>query len=157
MANYSDFELNLSGNPFRLRMAHDALNIEPYNFHIAAVNENGFYTDDNVSTWTLLGEGRWAVKIDSLVEFLEPYELSGTIKDSEPGSDFFVLIELENGVVVNSIDTAYISDEHYNYMSDNGYWYEHLSYALNEPDNYPEEIKFMLKHNIIMEDDLGQS
>ena len=154
MANYSDFTLKLSGHPFKLKQARDELIKTHHEFSLREVyNEEVTHTPP---TWELHGEGRWGVDIDALVNFLEPYQLSGTITDSESGVNFFCKVELENGVVTNTIYEDYMSDAHYEHCPDNSFWYEFLHFAIEMPETYLECIEFMLKHNIITKEYLDQ-
>lgn len=152
MANYSSFELTLSGHPFKLKEAHTNLLQSEYhrNFNISYIGSDEFTHEP--PTWHLQGEGRWGVNLDKLVEFLTPYELSGTITDAEPGSDFFCKVCLEHGIVTYNVNDDFMSDAHYEHCPDKAFWYEQLSYAIDEQDTYPEAIKFMLKHNIVTQE-----
>lgn len=151
MANYSSFELVLSGHPFKLKEAHTNLLQSEYhrNFNISYIYSDEFTHEP--PTWHLQGEGRWGVGINKLVAFLTPYELSGTITDAEPGDNFFRKVWLENGTLINCIND-FMSDAHYEHCPNNAFWYEQLSYAIDEPDIYPEVITFLLKHNIITQE-----
>lgn len=154
MANCSDFTLKLSGHPFKLKQARDEFIKIHHQFSLREVYSEEF--TDTPPTWELHGEGRWGVDINDLVKFLEPYQLSGIITDAESGSDFFCIVELENGILVNGIEDDYMSDTHYEHCPDNSFWYEHLSYALEDPEAYTKAIQFMLKHNIITEEYLNE-
>lgn len=95
------------------------------------------------------------VNLDTLVNFLGQYELSGVITDAEPCSGFFCKIVMENGIVLENIDTSFMSDERYEHCPNNSFWYEHLAHAIEEPDVYSDTIEFMLKHNIITQEYLN--
>jgi len=152
MANCSDFTLKLSGHPFKLKQARDGFIATYYEFSLREIyNEEVTHTPP---TWELHGEGRWGVDINSLVSYLEPYGLSGTITDSESGSNFFCKVELKDGVIVNSIKEDYVSDAHYEHCPDNNFWYEQLYYAIEDPKAYSEDIEFLIKHNILTDEDL---
>ena len=154
MANCSEFSLTLSGHPFQLKQARDELVKHQHEFNLREIYDEQFTHEP--PTWNLQGEGRWGVNIENLITFLEPYNLSGTIVDAESGSDFFCKVWIENGIIINSINENYISDEHYEHCQDNNFWYDSLSYALEEPSFCLEEIKFMLKHNIITQEYLDE-
>lgn len=156
MANYTDFTLNLSGHPFKLKQARDKLMQSEYhhNFSIADIHDEQFTHEP--PTWYLHGEGRWGVELDKLVDFLAPYQLTGTLVDTEYGSDFFCKVWLDNGVVTNNINVDFVSDEHYEHCPDHQFWLDSLDYALDEPDICEDQINFMLKHNIITQEYLDE-
>ena len=154
MANCSEFSLTLSGHPFQLKQARDKLVKHQHEFNIREIYDEQFTHEP--PTWNLQGEGRWGVNLDDLVNFLSPYQLSGTITDAESGSDFFCKVRVENGIVVNNVNEYYMSDEHYGHYPDNEFWYSNLSYAIDYPDQYPEVIDFMLKYNIITQEYLDE-
>lgn len=152
MANSSDFTLKLYGHPFKLKQARDGVMDNVYKFSIREINEEEI--THTPPTWFLHGEGRWGLDIDLLIEYLKQYQLSGIIVDSEPGSDFFCKVELKDGVIVNSIKEDYVSDAHYEHCPDNNFWYGQLSYAIEDPEAYSEDIEFLIKHNILPDEDL---
>ena len=154
MANCSDFELTLSGHPFKLKQARDELVKHQHEFSIREIYDEQFTHEP--PTWNLQGEGRWGVNLTDLANFLTSYQLSGTITDSEPGSGFFSKIWIENGEIVNYICDNYTSDAHYEHCPDQQFWYDSLSHAVDDPDQYPEDINFMLKHNIITQEYLQE-
>ena len=160
MPNYSDLSLALSGNLFLVKAAQDKFNsAEIHSMNISEIYEN-IIMDNPLSTgtatWALNGSGRWGVDIETLVEFLSEFNLSGTITDAEPGSDFFIEVELLDGVVDYHYSTNYMSDEHYAHSPDNRWWQDSYYYALETPEDYPEIIKFLIKHEIITEEDLHE-
>ena len=114
MANCSNFELTLTGHPFKLKQAHTEFHKDPYQFQIREIYDEQFTHEP--PTWNLQGEGRWGVNIENLVAFLQPYSLSGTIVDTEPGSDFFSKVWVENGIVVTYINVPYMSGKHYKHF-----------------------------------------
>lgn len=152
MANCSDFTLKLSGHPFKLKQARDEFIKNQYKFSLIEIHSEEF--THTPPTWEIHGEGRWGVDIDDLVDFLEPYQLSGTIADSQSGLNFFCKVELENGLETNAIIEDYMSDAHYEHYPDNSFWKEELGYAIEEPEEYTEAIEFMIKHNILSDEDL---
>jgi len=152
MANCSDFTLKLSGHPFKLKQARDDFTNNIYEFNIREIYEEEI--THTPPTWSLHGEGRWGVDLDLLVAYLGQYQLSGVITDTEPGSDFFCKVELKDGIVINAIRENYISDAHYEHCPDNSFWYEELTYAIEDPETYPEVIEFLLRHNILPDEDL---
>ena len=147
MANCSEFSLTLSGHPFQLKQARDELVKHQHEFQIREIYDEQFTHEP--PTWDLQGEGRWGVNIDDLVNFLSPYQLSGTITDAESGPDFFCKVWLEDGIIINSVNDDYVSDTHYEHYPDTCYWFDELDYALEDPNLYSYQIDFMLKHNII--------
>lgn len=84
MANYSDFELTLSGHPFKLKQARDKFTQSEYhrNFNISTIHDEQFTHEP--PTWRLHGEGRWGVDLGALSDFLAEYKLTGTMVDIEP-------------------------------------------------------------------------
>ena len=154
MANWSDFELTLSGHPFNLKIARDEFIKYKHAFNIGDIADENFTHEP--PTWRLQAEARWGANLDQLISFLAPYQLSGTLIDLEPGSDFFIEITIENGIITNIVDTDYISDEHFNHCPDQQYWFDLLDYALDDPENYQYQIDFMLKHNIITQEYLQE-
>lgn len=154
MANWSEFGLTLSGHPFKLKQARDHFIKNRYNFNIRDIfNEE---VTHEPPTWKLQAEARWGADLDELISFLEPYQLSGTITDAESGSNFFCKIWLENGITITDINVDYVSDEHFEHYPDIHYWLDYLDYALDDPEQYLNQIKFMLKHNIITQEYLDE-
>jgi len=155
MANYSDFQSNLTGNPFNLRAAYDDfIRLTPWHFNISEIYEAEFVNTEPPS-WIMSGSGRWGVEVDKLVSLAAEHNLSGTITDAESGSNFFIQAILIDGEIVDSVNDEYMSDTHYEHCPDNGWWYESYSYAIGEPEDYPEIIEFLTKHNIIPEESLN--
>ena len=155
MANYSNFSIELRGNPFQLRAAVDEFTkLTPWNYSISEI-----YHEELISeppTWVITGSGRWGIDVESLINLANKYQLSGSITDAEFGSNFFIQVELENGEITYSCNTDYMSDEHYNFDPDNQWWLDSYYYALEEPDEYPEVIEFLLKHQIITQEQLDE-
>ena len=155
VANYSDFSIQLTGNLFNLKAAVDEFTkLAPWNYSISEIYHEEFTHEP--LTWSISGSGRWSIETENVVELASKYLLSGTITDAETGSNFFIQIELENGEVTYSCNTEYVSDEHYAYNDDNIWWYEECSYAIDEPEKYPEVIEFLLKHQIITQEELDE-
>lgn len=154
MANCSNFELTLTGHPFQLKQARDELVKHQHEFNLREIYDEQFTHEP--PTWNLQGEGRWGVYIENLIDFLEPYNLSGTLVDVEPGSNFFHKVCVENGIVLDRINDDYVSDAHYEHCPDTCYWFDQLDYALDEPEQYSNQIEFMLKHNIITQEYLQE-
>ena len=154
MAYCSEFSLTLSGHPFKLKEVQEKFIKNRYDFNIGDIqNEEVAHTPP---TWKLHAEARWGANLDKMILFLEPYELSGELVDSEHGSDFFCKVWLENGLVTKNVNTEYMSDEHFEHCPDTCYWFDILDYALNEPEEYSNQIDFMLKHNIITQEYLDE-
>ena len=154
MANWSNFELTLSGHPFKLKQARDKFIECKFDFNIGDIADEQFTHEP--PTWNLQAEARWGADLDKLVEFLTPYQLSGTITDEESGSDYFNKVWLENGIVINNVCDEYMSDAHYEHCPDNEFWFCNLDWALEEPEDNKEQIQFMLKHNIITQEYLDE-
>lgn len=155
MANYSDFSIQLTGNLFNLKAAVDEFTkLTPWNYSISEIYHEEFTHEPQ--TWSISGSGRWGIDIEALTNLASKHHLSGTITDAEPGSNFFSQVELEDGEVTYSCNTEYMSDEHYAYSNDHTWWYEECSYAIEEPEEYPEVIEFLLKHQIITQEELDE-
>lgn len=147
MANYSDFSITLTGNPFELRAFYDEFNtLTPWHFNISELCNDCFTHEP--PTLHLSGSGHWGIDIDAIVELASIHNLSGEVVDAEPGDDFFIHTELEKGEVTYSCNTGYMSDEHAEWLNDPHYWSEAYEYALDEPEEYPEIIEFLNKHGV---------
>lgn len=154
VANYSNFSIELSGNPFQLRAAYDEFTqLTHWHFQISEIYEESLTPEP--PTWSIDGCGRWGIDMNALTDLAIKYTLSGIITDAEPGSGFFIQVELADGEVTYSCNTDYMSDEHYNFNPDNRWWLDSYYHALEEPNEYPEVIEFLLKHNIIDQEDLN--
>ena len=146
MANISDFELELSGNPFELRAAYEEFHKDPYEYNIREIHQETMNTD--TYTWSLTASGRWSVAMEPLIHLIEEYGLTGFICDAEPGSNYFCKYEFLDGINTYSVDTEYMSDEHYKHLPDPQFWIDSYCYALEEPENYPEVIEFFKRNGI---------
>jgi len=158
MANCSDFKIELSGPLFRLKAMYDEfMRLTPRYFQISEIHKNHF-TKTIPFTWTLEGVGRWSIDMDQVCCLAMNYSLSGTITDAEDGADFFNQIQLTDGEITDSCYANFLSDEHFRFCNDPKWWLEYYNYVLEDPDDYPEIVEFLLKHNIITKEDLnGQS
>ena len=154
MANWSYFELTLSGHPFKLKQARDEFIKCKSDFNVGDMFEKQFTHEP--PTWNLQAGARWGADLDKLVNLLTTYQLSGTITDEESGSDFFNKVWLEDGIVIKNICDEYVSDAHYEHFPDNEFWFYNLDWVLEEPENNEEQIQFMLKHNIITQEYLDE-
>lgn len=153
MANYSSFSIDLTGNIFQLKAAYDVFKITPKtDFSIDEVHEN--YISSGPLIWNITGSGRWGLDIPIFIELISKYCLSGTITDSECGSDFFIQAVLVNGKIATTVNEEYMSDAHYEYCNDNAWWCESYEDALKDPENNPEVIQFFLRNNIITQEEL---
>lgn len=147
MANYSDFNITFTGRLFDVRAAYDEFTSHNYfNFSISEISDN--YFTHEPPTWHMYGSGRWGIDIKLLTELAQRHTLSGEIVDAEPGSDFFIQVELVDGEVTYSCSTEYMSEEHANWLNDPSYWTESYDFALEEPEEHPEIIEFLNKFGV---------
>ena len=147
MPNYSDFSITFTGHLFDVRAAYDEFTSQDYfNFNILEVSDNHFTHEP--PTWHMSGSGRWGINVDLLIELAQRHTLSGEIVDAEPGSDFFIQVELTDGEVTYDCNTNYMSEEHANWLNDPSFWTESYAYALEEPEEHQEIIEFLNKFGV---------
>ncbi len=145
MANWSDTAIVLTGQAWYIRKALDKLESGKHDLSLADLDWT--YNADNL-TLSIFGEGRWSTDPTKAIDFATQHNLSGTFKDSEPGSDFFRFIKFDaDGTITNDINTGYYSIEHFNWEPDKQWWLEQL-YWIFESDSpeedYPEHYQFLL-------------
>ena len=93
MANWSDTAIILTGQAWHIRRALDTLESGKHDLSLADLD----WTHNAVNlTLSIFGEGRWSTDPTEAIDFAAQHNLSGTFKDSEPGSDFFRLIEFDS-------------------------------------------------------------
>ena len=140
MANWSDTEIILTGQAWYIRKALDTLESNKHDLSLADL----YWTHNAVNlTLSIFGSGRWSTDPTEAIDFAAQHNLSGTFKDSEPGSDFFRLIEFDSdGEITNKIDTDYYSIEHFSWEPDKQWWLEQLESAPEKA--YPEHYQFLL-------------
>ena len=131
MANWSDTAIVLTGQAWHIRKALDTLESGKHNLSLADI----FWAyNANDLTLSIFGEGRWSTDPTEAIDFATQHNLSGTFKDSEPGSDFFRLIEFDSeGETTYDIYTNYYSMEHFEWEPDMQWWLEQLDWIFDDP------------------------
>ena len=111
MANWSDTTIVLTGQAWHIRKALDQL--ESRKFDLSLANIHWTHNADDL-TLSIFGEGRWSTDPTEAIDFAAQHKLSGTFKDSKPGSNFFRLIKFDaDGTITNDINTNYYSMERF--------------------------------------------
>ena len=153
MANWSNTAIILTGDAWHIRRALDAL--ESRKFDLFLANIHWTHNADNL-TLSIFGEGRWSTDPTEAIDFAAQHNLSGTFKDSEPGNDFFRLIEFDaDGEITNDIHTDYYSMEHFEWEPDKQWWIEQLYWIFDDPSPetiYAEHYQFLLDIGFTMEE-----
>jgi len=141
MANISDCSIEFTGNLFDLKAASEAIDNSTKDLPLIINSKK--LTADSLS---IQGEGRWSVESTYFIDLAHKHNLSGYFTDAESGSDFFRLIEFDNGEVVYDQLHDYFSKEHVDWLEDKHYWYDHYSWIFEEEDweTKYEEIYDML-------------
>ena len=86
MANWSDTAIVLTGQAWHIRRALDTLESGKHNLSLKNIH---WYHNAANLTLSIFGESRWSTDPTEAIDFAAQHNLSGTFKDSEPGSDFF--------------------------------------------------------------------
>ena len=158
MANWSDTAIVLTGQAWHIRRALDQL--ESRKFDLSLANIHWTHSAANL-TISIFGEGRWSTDPTEAINFATQHNLSGTFKDSEPGSDFFHLIEFDaDGTITNDINTGYYSIEHFSWEPDKQWWLEQLGWIFESDspeEDYPEHYQFLLDVGFTEEELIDES
>ena len=145
MANWSDTAIILTGDAWHIRRALDALESRKFNLSLANIH---WTHNANDLTLSIFGDGRWSADPTETIDFAIEHNLSGQFKDSEPGSDFFQLIEFaSDGTITYEINTNYYSMEHFEWEPDKQWWLEQLEWIFEDPAPetvYAEHYQFLL-------------
>ena len=131
MANWSDTAIVLTGQAWHIRRALDSLESGKHDLSLEDLD----WTHNAVNlTLSIFGSGRWYTDPMEAIDFAAQHNLSGTFKDSEPGSDFFRLIEFDSeGETTCDIYTNYYSMEHFEWEPDMQWWLEQLYWIFDDP------------------------
>ena len=158
MANWSDTAIVLTGQAWHIRRALDTLESGKHN--LSSANIHWTYNADALIL-AIFGEGRWSTDPTEAINFAAQHSLSGTFKDSEPGRDFFQLIEFDSdGTITNDINTNYYSVEHFNWEPDKQWWLEQLYWIFEDPSPetlYPRSYQFLLDIGFTKEELIDES
>lgn len=158
MTNWSDTAIVLTGQAWHIRKALDQL--ESRKFDLSLANIHWTHNADDL-TLSIFGEGRWSTNPTEAINFAAQHNLSGTFKDSEPGSDFFRLIEFaSDGTITYDINTNHYSMEHFNWEPDKQWWLEQLAWIFEDPSPetlYPRSYQFLLDIGFTKEELIDES
>ena len=158
MANWSDTEIILTGQAWYIRKALDTLESGEHNLSLADL-----HWTHNVANLTIsiFGQGRWSTDPTEAIAFATQHNLSGTFKDSKPGSDFFRLIEFDaEGEATYDIHTNYYSMEHFEWEPDMQWWLEQLCWIFEDPSPetvYADHYQFLLDIGFTKEELIDES
>jgi len=105
--------------------------------------------EDDTSSLIICGESRWGFATDDFIKYLNELDIDTfNIMDYEPGSDFFMLIEYRNGILIDEVNESYLCKKGIELLGTKEYhcifeYYQEIAQAGNtDPwDELDEKVK----------------
>lgn len=138
MANWSETNIRFIGENEEIKMAREV---------IEKNRDNGGINPNNGENWMeiltesyneneiiISGAGRWSSPSEFFKNIAIDCDCNLKYTDAEPGSDYFILIEV-NKNEINQFQDDYFCQAHIDTMNDMSYWINNFEYLVEEYTN----------------------